>query len=323
MDICFPDYSSYFSLVEQERLEEQVIRNNLKALHVVLVQQRWDVAQDMLLELAAAHNGSLLATCHKTEALLCDDDIRALPLDIVKLICATDPAQADYQRWYDGRCPLMQACISAPTDVVLFLIDTAPHILRTADHRGDLPFHYGLLWRRSPKILTKMLSLYPAAAYVEPSFDMMGEWEHELERSSDGSYRDLPPTHCLDGDDDMDGLDRMKATFHLLTRVHGFGTVSDDNDDDTWLPVHEASKIDTVPPVCLLFLLRTMSLHEGTKHDGDGNFLLHNAANNKAWIIDDDDEEEYDDDYSDDDNNDTQQGSEYYDDSEDHSSRWR
>lgn len=288
MDI-FPDYESYFSLIEKERREDEAIMINLKALYVVLVQRRWDLAKDLLRDI----DGTYLAKCKKTDALLCDDDIQA-PVDIVELICATDPKQATFQnpKRHNGRNPLMKACLSAPTDVVLVLMDIAPQTLEMTDNQGDLPFHYGLLERRSPKILTKMLSIYPNAAFVDPSFDVIGEWEHELLESLP-DYRDLPQVHHLD--DDIDAVDRMKETFNLLTEIHVFRTVNYYNSSDhhRWFPVHEAMKIEYVPPVCQLFLLRTMNINERTKHDEDGNFLLHNVATNKGWIDYDNDDDDY------------------------------
>ena len=138
------------------------------------------------------------------------------PLDVVESMMDICPEIA-LTKDNSGDTALFYACWKASEEVVMHYINVAPESVSMISNYGGFPLHYTLSYKRSPRIVEKMLCNYPAAAtfkdcfYKTPMNRFYNAWICDLRRN-------IPNLELLPTARDDSGYFTLKETLILLIK---------------------------------------------------------------------------------------------------------
>lgn len=194
-----------------------------------------------------------------------------------------------------GSTPLYFACGGASEAVVALLVRAAPTSATISSdfsdtmplHDQELPLHRAVCYRRSHNCVRMLLQVHPTAVYAvnrmgyTPLRIFVNIWNTDVERLTANTATPHTFTPGNNLDNNMDGLVLVQKTFVLLLKAHVHGTLDEkDEEDDLWLPLHEALRARNIIPPCFCFLpLLDRTVHtKCIRHDKERNFALHLAC---------------------------------------------
>lgn len=235
------------------------------ALSEALIKSDWEECRELLKHSEALHlvqyryrddPGNLTLAC-----------MMNTPVDIVRLICETDPEKLTLKD-SNNISPVEIAVRHSSEDVVTYMLSVAPP-------NAKLPSCFAINCKRSPSLIKIMIQRDLAAANFDHYMAFIAfitSWTHDL----DVAYPDLQrmPHGCV-FDGNIEGLTLFKETFLLLLMAYIHGTVDNTELPQSWLPMKAALSIkETLSPVFLFALDNTMHA-ECVRYDKERNFPLH------------------------------------------------